>query len=100
VEFFRQEWASVIYQDKFPVLVHALRRSLASDKGMLMMLSRIFERAENTVDSQELADVRREIMGAHGELVPETTMRTVQTGTIEFLKDNRALLPRFYLPAK
>jgi len=80
--------------------VHALRRSLASDKGMLMMLSRIFERAENTVDGQELADVRREIMGAHGELVPETTMRTVQTGTIEFLKDNRALLPRFYLPAK
>ena len=100
VEFFRQEWAAVIYQDKFPVLVQALRRSLASDKGMLMILGRVFERAENCTDDQELGDVRREFLGAHGELVPETTLHTVETETIEFLKDNRALLPRFYLPAK
>lgn len=100
VEFLRQDWAAVIYQDKFPVLVQALRRSLASDKGMLMILSRVFERAENTVDEQELSDVRREILGAHGENAPETTLRTVETETIEFLKDNRALLPKFYLPAK
>jgi hypothetical protein len=100
VEFFRQDWAAVIYQDRFPVLVHALRRSLASDKGMLVMLNRVFERAESCADDMEVADQRRELLGAHGELAPETTLRTIETETIEFLKENRALLPRFYLPNK
>ena len=100
VEFFRQEWAAAIYQDRFPVLVHALRKSLATDKGMLMILNRVFERAESCTDDQELADQRREMLGAHGELAPETTLRTIETETMEFLKENRALLPRFHLPNK
>jgi hypothetical protein len=100
VEFLRQDWAAAIYQDRFPVLVHALRRSLATDKGMLVMLSRVFERAENCSDPMEIADTRREMMGAHGELAPETTLKTIETETLEFLKENRALLPRFHIPNK
>ena len=100
IEYFRQEWASVIFQDKFPVLVQALRRSLATDKGMLMILNRVFERAENCGDHQDLADTRREILGAHGELAPDSTLRTIETEAIEFLKENRALLPRFHIPTK
>ena len=100
VEFFRQDWAAVVYQDRFPVLVHALRRSLATDKGMLVMLNRVFERAESCADMSEVAEQRRELMGAHGELAPESTLRTIETETIEFLKENRALLPRFYVPVK
>lgn len=100
VEFLRQDWAAAIYQDRFPVLVHALRRSLANDKGMMVMLNRVFERAENCSDALEIADQRREMMGAHGELAPETTLRTIETETIEFLKENRGLLPRFYVPSK
>ena len=100
IEYFRQEWASVVFQDRFPVLVQALRRGLASDKGMVMILNRVFERAETCNDHQEVADFRREFLGAHGELAPEATMRTIESATIDFIKDNRGLLPRFYIPNK
>lgn len=100
IEHFRQEWATFLFQDRFPLLVQALRKNLSSDKGMIMMLSRVFERAESCVDDQEVSDMRREVVGAHGELAPELTIRTVETEAIEFIKNNRTLLPKYYIPGK
>jgi hypothetical protein len=100
IEHFRQEWASAVFQDKFPVLVQALRKTLSSDRNMMMLLNRVFERAETCTDNQELADYRRELLGPNGELAPEATLRAIEADTIAYLKDNRTLLPRFYMPNK
>ncbi|KAJ1433137.1 hypothetical protein B484DRAFT_478475 [Ochromonadaceae sp. CCMP2298] len=98
IEFFRLEWACALFQDKFPVLVQALRKVLAADKGMGMILTRVFERAENAIDDQEVAEFRREFLGAHGELAPEASRHSVETEAMDFLKLHRRVLPTYYLP--
>lgn len=98
VSFFRNEWASVLYHDHCHVLLQSLRDCLKSDKGMVMILSRVFERAENTLENQEVDEYRRGFIGPHGEHVPESTMRTIQAETTSFLKENKATLSQYYLP--
>mmetsp|Transcript_16681 Transcript_16681/g.28251 ORF Transcript_16681/g.28251 Transcript_16681/m.28251 type:complete len:1262 (-) Transcript_16681:1911-5696(-) len=98
IEFFRREWATALYQDRFPMLVQSVRHNLADDKGMSMILTRVFERAETAVDDQEVAEFRREFLGPHGELAPEATNKHIQAEAVEFLKENHEALPHYYLP--
>lgn len=68
---------------------------------MMMLINRVFERAEHIADDQDLADFRKEeLTGAYGELVPETTLRTIEAEVTEYLKEHRALLPQFTVPHK
>lgn len=97
IAFFRSEWACALYHDRFPALLRALRESLRSDKGMVMVLSRVFERAENTLENQDVDDFRRGFVGPHGEHLPESTVRTAQAETVAFLKDNRDTLSQYYI---
>jgi len=99
IEFFRQPWASVIYQDTFPLLLAALKKNMQSDKGMIMLLSRIFEKAELEQDNVVVGEYRTTLVGAHGEQAPEITKKIVEVETLEFLRENKDFLPKIYLPA-
>ena len=62
-----------------------------------MILNRVYEKSETIQDDQEIAIFRREFLGSNGEFVPENTFKTIEADTLDFLKDNRALLPSYYL---
>lgn len=97
IEFFRKDWTTAIFLHSFPKLIQSLRKNLLQDKGMLMLLNRIFEKAENTVEDTEMSEFRRNLYGAYGDLIPEITRRLVYTETFEFIKENRDFLPKFYI---
>lgn len=99
IEFFRGEWTSVLYMDSFSSLVTALKRSLQNDKGMIMLLSRIFEKSETTLDDSEVDEYRRILLGAHGELIPEITKRTAEAESMEYLREHKDFLPKYYMPS-
>lgn len=95
--FFRETWTTTLYLESFHYLLQAIRRNLVSDKGMITLFSRIFERAETLDDDGDLSDFRRNIIGPHGEHVAEVTMKSVETTTMDFLRENADFLPHFYL---
>lgn len=64
---------------------------------MIMILNRVYEKSETIQDDQEIAVFRREFLGSNGELIPENTYKTIEADTLDYLKDNRALLPSYYL---
>ena len=97
VEFFRKDWTSAIFLHSFPNLVQTLRHNLLQDKGMMMLLNRIFEKSENTVEDSEMSEFRRNLLGACGELIPDLTKKMVGTETYDFVKEYRDFLPSFYL---
>ena len=97
IDFFRGEWTTVLYMDSFPTLVAALKKSLQNDKGMIMMLSRIFEKSETTLEDFEVDEYRRILLGAHGELIPEITKRTIEAETVEYLREHKDFLPKYYV---
>ncbi len=101
ISYFRADWAAVLYHDQCSALLKSLRDSLRSDKGMIMILSRVFERAENTSDNMDVDDFRRAFVGPHGELLPESTAKTIQAETQAFLKQHKVTLTQYHvnLPA-
>ena len=97
VEFFRKDWTTAIFLHSFPKLISSLRVNLQSDKGMLMLLNRIFDKMQNTVEDSEVTEFRRTILGPYGELIPELTKKLVYTETYEWIKENRDFVPKFYI---
>jgi hypothetical protein len=98
IEFFRSRWATVLYQDNFPNLMNTLKKNLQSDKGMIMLLSRIFEKAEVEDDIANVAKYRRSTIGAHGELAPEVTRKVVEAELLEYVRENKDFLPELFVP--
>jgi hypothetical protein len=97
IEFFRKDWTTAIYLHSFPKLISSLRASLASDKGMMLLMNRIFEKADMTADDTDVSEFRKTIIGSFGELIPELTKKLIYTETYEFIKENREFLPKFYI---
>lgn len=100
IEFFRDTWATAIYLDSFTSLLQAVRRNLSSDKGMISLLGRIFERAEKMEQDSDIADYRRNIVGPHGEHVAEVTLKTIEASALDYLRENSDFLPHFYLKTR
>lgn len=99
ITFFRGNWASVLYQDNFPHLMATLKKNLQSDKGMIMLLSRIFEKAELESDNVTISEYRTALIGAHGELAPEITRKIIEVETLEYLRENKDFIPKLAVPS-
>lgn len=97
-EFLRQDWALVLYFDKFADFAEMIRTSLQTDKGMFSILDRVFEVAETSPDNYLVASGRRKVIGDRCEMVPETTVKSVETYTLDFLRKNRISLIRYFVP--
>eukprot|EP01039_Chlorochromonas_danica_P007520 gene7520-8318_t len=98
ISYFRGSWTTVLFQDTFSQLISALKKNMQSDKGMIMLLSRIFEKADLESDNVAVSEYRTNLMGAHGELAPEITRKIVEVETLEYLRENKDFLPKLYLP--
>jgi hypothetical protein len=96
-DFFRETWTTALYTDSFTSLITALRVSLPSDKGAILLLSRVFERAEITIEDADVSDYRRGLTGAHGEALTELTFKTIESTTTDFMRENADFLPKFYV---
>ena len=95
ISFFRSEWADIIYHDRFPLLLKSLKESVQNDVGMINILEKIFFYSETNPDI-EVSKERKEIIGRHGETVPELTSQIIQAEVKDYLKKNKDMLPRYY----
>ncbi len=100
IEYFRGEWAAIVFTSDFCSFVKALKQSVQADKGMIMLLSRIFEKAESTLDDLDVDDYRRTLIGAHGELIPEITKKSLEAETAEHVREHKEFLPKYYVHGK
>ena len=97
-EYFRQDWAGTIYHDKLWDLIRDLRSSLLTDKGMLMVLEKVFDIAASTDDDQVVAAARRKIIGDRCMEVEEPSKMIVETRSMEFLKKHKQTLTSYFVP--
>ena len=51
-DFFREGWADIVYHDRLWDLIRDLRSAVASDRGMLTILDKVFDIAAGTDDDQ------------------------------------------------
>lgn len=100
IEYFRGDWAALLFSDDFQSFAKALKQSVLSDKGMVMLISRIFDKAESTLDDMDVDDYRRDVIGAHGELVAENTKKLIEGQMADFLREQRPFFPKYYASGK
>lgn len=95
IEYFRAEWTSALYHDRFRSFYEGLKETLQRDKGMSHILNRVFERAESAMEHREVHDFRAEVMGPNGELLPDATTKAVRVDLTDFLVKNDITLPHY-----
>jgi len=98
ISFFRQDWALIVYFDRFTDFANIIRTNLTSDKGMYSILDRVFELADSSSDDSVVTQGRRKFIGDRSETIPESTQKSIETYSIDFLRKNKASFLRFYVP--
>jgi len=98
IDFLSGDWADVLRFDKYPALCDVIRKSLFSDKGMIAVLDKVMENAESTDDNSVVSQARRMIIGDRGMYIDENTKNMVITYTIDFLRKNKSLFPKLFIP--
>ena len=100
IDFFREEWASAIYHDKFAEFVDTTRAVLASDKGTYTILDNVTEALEASTENDVVLEEWKKAIGPRGQFLDENTKRIVEMQTVEYLRNNKAMLTRFSIPTK
>lgn len=100
IDFFREEWSSAVYHDKFAEFIEVVRTMLASDKGTYTILDRISDALEKTTENEVITEEWKMSIGARGLNLDENTKRIVETQTIEYLRNNKHMLPKFSIPTR
>jgi hypothetical protein len=99
LSYFRQDWARILFHDKFGELLRSLRRVIKNDKGLLDIIEKVFEIAYSTPDDHGVAVARANILGDQYDSIPEITKRTIESCVLEFLRDHKSKLPWYYVPS-
>ena len=96
ISFFRQEWASALYFDKFITFSTLLRSALVTEKGVFTVMEEVLSSASRNMDDSIVTASRRATVGERCQHVPDSTKKLIESNTLEYLRDNRQALPRYY----
>lgn len=98
IDFFSEEWVSVLQFDRFPALAQMIKNSLYSDKGVISILDKVIEASESTDDIEVISQARRNILGERGARIDNNTKTVILTYVIDFIRKHKPYLPSFYVP--
>ena len=99
VEYLRGDWATVLYHDTFPEFAETLRSSLQTDKYAYSIVELLLETAKTSEDQDVLA-ARRLELGPRADKVPHATYNMIEAATLDYLRKNKVMLQRFFIPAQ
>ncbi|CAM9236745.1 unnamed protein product [Chrysoparadoxa australica] len=98
IKFFRQDYFSMLYHDRFGQLVLELRDLLhEGDETAIELLTALKKGIEDGQDDTWLAVSIRTAVGAGGSNIAESTRKIIEGRTLDFVRKNKALLPTFLL---
>ena len=100
IQFFREEWATAIYHDKFGEFVEATRDVLATDKGTYSLLDSVTDALEASTENDVVIEEWKKAIGPRGQFLDDNTKRIVEMQTMDYLRSNKAMLTRFSVPMK
>lgn len=98
ITFLREDWAQILFHDKFKDFVNKLKKMIQNDKGVISIVDKVFEIADSSPDDSFVEMSRRKIFGERCENLLESTRKSVESFVIEFIKENKHMLPRYYIP--
>ena len=96
IAYFRQGWADALYHDRFHHFCLSLRMGMSDDDGVNTVLVKVREALEGGAADQEISQVRRDAVGVGGSSLPRSTKKMMDMHLMEFLKNNRNLLQRYW----
>jgi len=96
ITFFREDWAHALYHDRFHDFCLSLRMGMQDDEGVRAVLEKVRKTLESGAADQEICQVRREAVGIGGCGLPPSSKKMLEMHLLEYLKNNRNLLYRYW----
>ena len=100
IDFFREDWASGLYHDRFGELGDSLRVLLKTDEGVFDVVDMLLRGFDEGKDDETLNTMRKTTIGAGGANLMPSTKKLIEANVLEFLRKNKGLLTRFLLPER
>ncbi len=98
VAFLNEDWAQALYHDRYMDFLHALMKSMENDTGIMDVKAAIQEGIDIGEKYSDLALRRRSVIGVGGSSIPPETKKTIESALLAFLRNNRNMLPKYYIP--
>jgi hypothetical protein len=99
IKFLRGDWAVAIYHDRFRELCMNLSVSSGSIEEIQQILTTIRDAASNSeTKMSDISTLRNDLIGVGGAKLKYETRKTFELQMLEFLRNNKTLLPMFFLP--
>lgn len=99
IEYFRGEWATALFHDTYSELSDTLLTALAMDKNAFSIVDLMLDAGDRSTEDSEVSAERRRVLGPRAEKLPVGTYKMIEQNTLEFLRKNKAVLTRFFVPA-
>lgn len=96
VEYFRENWMTAIFHDKYPEFAAAVKESLDADKGTFMAIDEVLHAAARNTDDGAVLAVRKNFTGERYEHLHELTKKTIESQTVDYIKQNKQYLQKYY----
>ncbi|CAM9474951.1 unnamed protein product, partial [Discosporangium mesarthrocarpum] len=99
ISYFRGDCFTALYHDRFHGLIADLRVELAEgDEAALDLLDSLDRAIKEGADDEWISVTIRKAVGSGGERLPPSTCKTIEARALDWVRRNRALLPRLPLP--
>ena len=96
ISFFREDWATVLYHDRFAAFLIKVKDQLCLDKGFFTIAEEIHDMASTNNDDMAVSAFRRKLLGERCQNLPELTKKLIENQVNEYVKTNKGMLNRFY----
>jgi hypothetical protein len=96
IEYFRENWMTAIFHDKYPEFAAAVKESLDSDKGTFMAIDEVLHAAARNTDDIAVLAIRKNFTGERYEHLHELTKKSIESQTVDFIKQNKQYLTKYY----
>jgi len=99
VSYLRQAWCQALYHDRFEALVHdQLRARLRTDDAAKDVLELMRRALDDGKDDEHLTTTLTNAVGGNGERLTPGTAKRVDILSVDWLRENSALLPHYKPP--
>lgn len=98
IEYFRENWTTALFHDKYSEFAAAVKESLDADKGTFSAIDEVLHAAARNTDDAAVVAVRRNFTGERYEHLHELTKKQIESQTVDYLKQNKNYLNKYFTP--
>lgn len=97
ISFLREDWADILFHDKFRDLLVTIRSAVKNETAVISMIERVFEIADRMTEDNIVAEMRKKLFGEKCSHISESTRKVIENSILDFIREYKSTLSNYYI---